>query len=69
MDENPYKAPVEGSAKEPKGVLRWPETIIEWTVIVIVAILVIAYLLPDPLEPRGAARKRMAREAHQQQVK
>ena len=45
MDENPYKPPAERD-KKPPDFLRWP-TVIEWVVIIALALAVGALLLPN----------------------
>jgi hypothetical protein len=59
MDENPYKAPNVGSGKASRPLLRWP-TVIEWVVILLVAIACAALFLPNLDEGSEAARKRQS---------
>jgi hypothetical protein len=61
MEENPFKSPREETARKPRMFLRWPTTIIEWAVIVIVAIIAIILFLPDLDEGREASRKRLGK--------
>lgn len=57
MEENPYNAPVEVPASESKKFLHWPDTIIEWVVIVIVVVAAVALLLPNVDEGTEESRK------------
>lgn len=71
MEENPYRAPIVGAPKRGSMFLRWPATVVEWVVIVIIAIVALLLFLPDLDEGRQAARKRLGKQSGfdpQQQV-
>ncbi|HVX12712.1 MAG TPA: hypothetical protein VHC22_16140 [Pirellulales bacterium] len=62
MDENPYRSPKQGAAKEPSTFLRWPATILEWAIVVAVVIVALLLFLPDLDEGRQASRQRLGTE-------
>jgi len=63
MDENPYKSPLPAVAnprrRKTHPFLRLPTTLVEWVVIVLVGLAIVAMLLPNVEEGREASRKRL----------
>jgi hypothetical protein len=63
MDENPYKSPTpQAHSRRRSRFLRLPTSLIEWAVIVLVLLAIVAMLLPNFEEGREAARQRLGRE-------